>query len=896
MFCLTLISHICTICKNRNFLSYFCNQYSVLNRLVMKYIKLRQYITGLLMMTALLYTDAIYGQDVAVLPTDPAVKSGVLPNGMKWYVATNPYVKGAADFALVQMTGSETIPSVGRETVVEIAQEALMKQPLLTATSVQEYFISKGCVPGPEGFAEVRENATIFRFRDVNLKLSGSVLDSTLLVMMNIAGRYDRSFDHVLKKWYTPSDQAIIVAGDVDANTVSEKLKMLSYMMPVAETVARQGYVWESVPEVRTDVCHEGEPGIARIAAIWKLERTPRELMNTVQPAVFRKYMTMTGMVARERILEKFKDMGIPVASVDVGYVGGLGTIGDGEFSVEISIAQENSVEAASVLAEVLSAMDFYGVEPTEAGKASLDFVDMISSEVRRRDIANVEYVNRCVSAFVYNTSLSSREGIRKFYLSKDISADTESRLLFSIASNSLDGNSNLTLRYSADSLYVPMKTLLSAFQDSWQKAQQAKPEVSNTVNVPYFATPETEAKVKSVKSEYLSGGSMWTLTNGMRIIIKNMETEGNVLHYSLSLNGGSGNVEGVALDEGKCLADYLEHCRFGGISGKEFKTAIRRRGVKMAFEVGPASTVIKGEVPAYELEYLFRVLISLMNDRKPDAEAWDYYCKCAALRHKEDHLSGISCLSAGFAGHAEAFFNTLSQNVNNGVLVFVGNVDEKKLKVMLTKYAGEFKTTDKSFRRTEMQTQSFAGIEKHERRGRENSVSMLLTAPMALTAENYYTAAVTSMVLRRHFAQILAGKGMRVNVDYECRRFPQESLLMRVTVSEASADGFASGTLGYSTESALSVMRTVFENLTDINVDKAVLASYKERLEKRVAVAKESPEYWVDAINYRYLDGKDFATGAEGKIKGIAESNVKSLLASLRSNSKMKYIITTEK
>ena len=172
----------------------------------------------------------------------------------------------------------------------------------------------------------------------------------------------------------------------------------------------------------------------------------------------------------------------------------------------------------------------------------------------------------------------------------------------------------------------------------------------------------------------------------------------------------------------------------------------------------------------------------------------------------------------------------------------------------------------------------------------------MLLTAPMALTAENYYTAAVTSMVLRRHFAQILAGKGMRVNVDYECRRFPQESLLMRVTVSEASADGFASGTSGYSTDGALSVLRTVFENLNDVNVDEAVLASYKERLEKHVTVAKGSPEYWVDAINFRYLDGKDFATGAEGKIKGIAESNVKALLASLRSNSKMKYIITTEK
>ena len=190
----------------------------------MKYIQIRQYVTGLLVFALSLLSDAIYGQDVAVLPSDPAVKSGVLPNGIRWYVASNTYIKGTADFALVQMTGDQTTTEVERVTAVGIAQEALKSQPLLTAPSVQDYFIGKGCIPGPEGFVEVKSNATIFKFRDVNMKLSGSVLDSTLLVLMNVAGRYYRSDDPVLEKWYAPADQAIIVAGDVDANTVSEKL------------------------------------------------------------------------------------------------------------------------------------------------------------------------------------------------------------------------------------------------------------------------------------------------------------------------------------------------------------------------------------------------------------------------------------------------------------------------------------------------------------------------------------------------------------------------------------------------------------------------------------------------------------------------------------------------
>ena len=125
-------------CKNRKFLSYFCNVYSLLSLLIMKSIQIRQYITGLLIFALLLLSDALCGQDVAVLPTDPAVKSGVLPNGIRWYVASNTYLKGTADFALVQMTGGQTTTEAERETVVGIAQEALMSQPLLTAPSVQE--------------------------------------------------------------------------------------------------------------------------------------------------------------------------------------------------------------------------------------------------------------------------------------------------------------------------------------------------------------------------------------------------------------------------------------------------------------------------------------------------------------------------------------------------------------------------------------------------------------------------------------------------------------------------------------------------------------------------------------------------------------------------------------
>ena len=115
----------------------------------------------------------------------------------------------------------------------------------------------------------------------------------------------------------------------------------------------------------------------------------------------------------------------------------------------------------------------------------------------------------------------------------------------------------------------------------------------------------------------------------------------------------------------------------------------------------------------------------------------------------------------------------------------------------------------------------------------------------------------------------------------------------MRISVSEASSEGFASGTSDYTMGEALSVMRNVFSDLSKVQVDKNVLTSYKERMERQLSVAKDTPEYWITAVNLRYLDGKDFTTGAEAKIKAVSEDGIRSLLKKLGSDSKIEYVIT---
>ena len=840
----------------------------------------------------LLFACLLHGQTIAKVSSDPAVKSGTLPNGMKWYVVENQYIKGSADFALVQATGANTIQSVDRGTLVSIAQESLQSQPLLTAPSVQKYFLSKGAIPGPEGFAEVGENATVFKFRNVNLKLSDSVLDSTLFVLMNMAGRAMRSDDLIVKKWYTPADQAIIVAGDVDSKVVSEKIHMLSFMMPVMESVARQEYVWNDSAS-KVEVCPGTSAALAHLCAQWRLERTPKEFMNTVQPAVLEKYMEMTGMVARERMLKKFKELNIPVASVKSSYASGEGLLGDASFCVDVVLGSEHTYKAAEVMAEVLSSIDAKNVQAIEASKAALMFADAVSSQDTGADISNMEYISRCAAAFIYKTSLPSRNDIRKFYVSKYLTDEQEKDLMCRVASASLDINSNFVLSCTSGDSSVKKDSLNSVFTAAWMNAQDAIVLAQEYQNAPHLPVVEDKAAVRSIRKEYVSGGSVITLVNGMRVMYRTMTPESDMIYYSLSLNGGAGNVEGLDAADGGYLADYFATCKLGGVTALEFKDAIRRKEMTLDCEVGHSSTKFYGKVRKDRLDYMLRVLLAVMNERTEDTAQWEYYMSGEQLRQLAGTASGNGkSIDAEFSKKADAFFNKLSQKVNDGVMILVGDVDERMLKKALTSYAGGFKTVERSFARTETFNRNFTGLKEFRKESAAKGVTAHLTAPMAMSAENYYTAAIACMTLRRHLAGVLAEKGMRASVEFSCNRYPQENVVMKVTVEEASVEGLASNVREFDQEEATAILQNLFADMSAVELNKDILSSYKYRVERLLSQRKNRPEYWVDALNLRYLDGKDFTTGAEAKIKAIAEKNVRAMLGILGNSSEKVFTI----
>ena len=859
-----------------------------------------------LLVIAILSATSLMAQTIQTIPSDPAVANGVFPNGLSYYVVSNPAYKGVVDFALVQKAGRKTNPEISEEDAVTMSREALTSQYRLLSPSVQDYFVRLGVVPQKKGFVEVTDNATTFRFENVVLGQNEQVLDSTLLVLIGMAEKAAMKS----KGWFSPSDQAIIVAGDIDRNKVIQKLKLLSYILPSSESLPRGGYVWVEQDSLQVVTSDDNTRNASTVSAVWRLQRTPHEYMNTVQPVIYERFMRELGIIAGNRLRAVLEASEVPVADVSYDYVNSVASLGDENFLVKVTVAPEHLEEATSALASVMSGLDAGDVEISELRRAGLIFMEDVNAGLNARE-SNSSYIDRCIAAFMYNSSLSSGKEIVSFHASRNLSDDVHLKIFNSIVSASLDDNRNLTLECVGGDL--SQERIAEVFGKAWNSGHKVVRDSIKAVQpLALYPAPAVPVKVRSFRKEHMSGGEIWRLTNGFRIMIMQMPSDR--VYYSLALNRGYADVPDLKAGEGAYFSEILSLSRIGGVSAERFMDELRRRKITMDMKAGISTLTVKGSAPDHALEDVVRALLTVMYDREIDNDRLDYFIRNEVLKQEylkdgiEERISAVdsrmcpdykytSCkdpgsLDAGFAAKVDSYMRAQSEKMNDGMLILVGDVDEKMLKSVLQLYGGAFKTQQRPLARPVIKYQPISGTVMCTVEGDVDNIDIAMSTPMALTSDNYYTAAMASIALRKKLSPVVSDAGMWLRLKYDCRKYPHERFSVMVSLGESSVEGYAPNTVQTDPMLALKAVRDALEDPNSLNITDDDLASWKEILKQYVSDQKKTPEYWMNAISMRYLDGKDFTTGCDAKIDAVTADDIRNLLTSLAEGSRVEYII----
>ena len=854
-------------------------------------------------------------QNLHKLPADKSITRGTLKNGTQYFVVPNKSVKGMADFALVQRTGRNTEPGVSEALAGNAATETLGTLPRLSGRSAQSFAARHGVTTGKDGFVKVTDDATVFRFE--NLVLSKpEVLDSALLMLLDMVDRVSVSHDNFLRKWYAPSDQALVIAGDVDVKEVVRRLELMSYMTPALPSHERPEYVWNDVKDPVYNVYDDPLRNLATLKLSWRLPRTPKEFMNTVQPVTFESFISEIGIIASDKIKTYLGKRNVSVADVSYEYKNAVSSFSDESFSVSVTVSPDHLADAILAMAHVMSEIDAERITAADVRRAEKIYFEKYRNAEFDSLHDNAEYVDRCVAAFLYNASLTSHKDVMDFHATRAMSDDMRLKLFNSIASALLDRDRNLTVECRMKDNPYSIDDIRELFESVWDNPRTDGQEEGQPDSLRLAGVSGMKLKVKNVKTEHMSGGSIWTLSNGFKIIIKKLPIKDRIF-YSMLLNGGYASVDGLESGEGAYLSDFLDCCRIGGLKARDFRDFLREQGMTLNAKVNISNTIFSGQIPDDRMELLLQTLTAVMNDREVDDEAFCIYAFDEALRPEFQKgtiqgriaaIDSIMCpdyryspyktkgmLAPSFAVKADGFFASQAAKMNDGYLVLVGDVDESQLKKLLLQYAGNFKMTDKAFPRTVVRYQPIAGVSTYTVDGTMDCMDMVMSAPVPLTVHNYYLAEIASMVLKKCIARAVGEMGMYPRISHECKIYPQERYNVMLSLSEAPVEGFAKGTVREAPLEALETVRSVLADMDSLEFSDEELSVYKASLKQSIELKKNDPDFWLAMISRRYLDGKDLYTGYAAEIDSITKEDVKALLSSLSKGSRVEYIVTAK-
>ena len=819
-------------------------------------------------------------QNLPSLPKAAEIRTGTLGKGDSYYLVTNKAVGSKADFALVT------------DAVTDIT--VLEDLPHFDGVEPWMMLARGGADTGPDGWFSNSDRGSLFHFRGVP---SGDKVrrDSTLLLLFDLMAEI-------------PGRHAVIIAGDIDADATAKDLVIFSMMLPSPSENESAPYRWS--PGTAPTVTVSTADGIPFVEVTWKAERIPAEQMPTIIPYITEQYASELGDVVTRRVERSLREQRIPYGTVTSDYVGSAETDGDEMWSVKVTAPSGHLLDVARTIASSLSTVERDGVTAAEYSDAHDAFSARRSEYASRPVRDNGEYIEKCASAFLRGSDLASKVAVEKYFSARTMPDSTQLRLFNSYCSALLAPEGNMSLAFRTDSALFSPANALAEFRHAWKNA----PALKETYDA---AAPDTlglsshsgKTRIKNEQPDPISGGTIWTTPSGIKVIWRHMDTPG-VVHWGWLLKGGFVGFDSIGPGEGAFLSDLMSLYSVGGLSASGFADMLESNGISLSTDVSLTGIRLEGSVPPSRVDLLVRVLVALSKERLPDEAAFRDYLAAEMFRldggmtvsermktilRPDDRYTMVKAadnLKDDLQERAEAYFEERFSRVDEGVLVFAGDIEEAELRRILTRHLGNFRTSSSRKGTVRISRQTISGTVVRTEKGSPECISTLISLPLNYTGENRMAAYMAATMLRDRLAVEMVPWGISVDFRTEVSAFPDERFDLYLTGTRVLEGSVPECLLRPDLSEAVAVWRKVLKEAGSMTPSAPVLSAFKSGLVAEIASELKDPKGIVEAVIVRYADGKDVVTRYKERIDAVTASRVQEILAAFSKAPRVEYIV----
>ena len=871
-------------CKNNNFAVLLYKK----SAKMMKSLKI--HLLALLLPLAFLTCPA---QNLTKLGKAPEITVGHFPNGITYYLVTNKAAYGYADYALVQKGAPEETKFRGE----------LLSLSHFDGQKPYRFLASRGVGYKDFGYVRRGEDYTMYRFEDVPTSDVASS-DTTLMMLFDLCE-------------LCPTEQAIIISGDIDASAVKGKMSIFSLMVSKREPApASPAYVWDPMPdsEIITTTNHFKEA--SSITASFALQRTAAKYLNTVQTLVSGMMFAELDWIVEARIRQAFRTADIPLGGLVLSRKTAADGPGDESWSAQVFVARGDVPEAIETLSDVFANLEMAGISEAELKDARDQYIATLGKNAFSATTTNAEYLDKCAAAYLYGTDLAPASAAKDFLSKRQLPIAAGTELFNQFTAALLDKKENLTLTVDTPGVPFDPEEIEARYLSAWSRPQQRmfyRPHFSDTLSL---AGPSGRLKMKLEAAEPVTGGVIWHFSNGMKVVYKKAETAGQ-FQYAFLFRGGFSSVPGLKKGEGAFVSDILGFYDVAGKNCSDFNAMLEANGIKMERRVGISDMLLTGTAPTSKLTLLLESVLSLTRDRKFNAEAYDYYLRSERLRLEMEKMTtpGIRAttdlairpdflftpykysdnLGEDLPRRAEDYFARQFGKADDGIISLVGDLDPLLAQKILCKYLDGFKTSKGLSQRPQAPYTLRSGwvtLSDEAAHPDDVSVNFALTSMLPVTAERYFAFQIAQLILEKRVKAGLAECGYWSSLSGGLEFYPKERWSLLLSCRPAATDGLPSGVEPADPAAAAGIVRETLEAALKQKVSSGDLKIYKDLLLKQATWENSRPDAIQAAIIARYSYGKDLTSKYKTIIPALTAAAVEAILADLSESGKVQYTV----
>lgn len=818
------------------------------------------------------FSISVPAQNLPQLPMDSRIKKGTLSSGVTYYMVTDASEKGYAQIAIVQRDSK----------LSQIKRNRLES----------EFFGRMAIAPGSDGFIYEQDNSTIYRFRRIPF-YRPEVLDSTLLY----------SFEQIA---VTKTPQAIIVSGDIDAVELKKKMDVFSLLVPKQEkdrpAITKE---WVSNPAPTITICPDGK---AEVFVTYRSARIPAANMNTAQSIVTELFVKELLVIAKHRLEKNLAESGIPHAPISTKAVYSADYGGDELYGIGVRVAPEDIAKTMDVLAWTLGELEENGAGVTEFSESK----QVLLPEVRRRahiPPSTEDYVSRCISNYLYGASLAPDSETMRLFAKKNVADIVEASLFNSFSGALLTDLENLDLHLGGVKDSLDENSALFNYNLNWLLGSyniKNKDYAWHGADSSAFEVSCPKVKIKNEKTEPVTGGTMWTFSNELRVVFKPVKGCG-IFNYALELNGGLNQIGNLREGEGAYIGEMLKLHDIASVPADEVQDILCANGVSLECTVDINSMAIKGDGPADKLELVLKTLLGYSVGRNFNNDAFERYRKNEALRESsvEDELyfrmqpgfkytgrKKAGVLSVETPKKASRYFSDRFSRVNDGVLIISGDLEADAVKKLLNRYLGGFNTAKGGAGRKSVEFKAFSGATTANGTIGEKGVYLLMDAEYAVTGENVYNAKVGVEALRRTLASHLAGYGFTSEVSLNLMVQPQERAQIFISCKPIPADKLPVDICDADVERALSAVRLAIKDAAGKPQEAVDINAWKALMAENTKSSLATPSGFAGALLDRYSSNKDLTSRYTEYINAVNPATVQEFISTMANGGRIEYLV----